>query len=213
VIAREDRDIARPRDLEGRTVGIAGLPSDRPLLDTMVRGDGGDPSKVRTKVVGFSLAPALAAGTVDAIIGGYWNVEAVQVEAKGVPVTVLKVEEHGVPSYDELVVVTSDDFARDSPDVVRAFLDGLAQGQRWAVGNQAAAVDGLLAVNEDLDGEQVAEGVRLVAPLLVPSDGPVLELDVADWQAYATWMRQEGLLETPVDVAAAVTDEFIPTGN
>ena len=73
VIVRTDRGIERPRDLEGKTVGIAGVPSDRPLLDAVVRHDGGDPAQVRTKNVGFDLSPALAAGKVDAVIGAYWN--------------------------------------------------------------------------------------------------------------------------------------------
>ena len=46
VIVRTDRGISRPRDLEGKTVGIAGVPSDRPLLDAVVRADGGDPAEV-----------------------------------------------------------------------------------------------------------------------------------------------------------------------
>ena len=212
VIAREDRGIARPRDLEGRTVGMAGLPSDRPLLDTVVRADGGDPSKVRTRVVGFTLGPALAAGRVDALFGAYWNVEAVQIEQMGTPVRVFRLEDFGVPEYDELVVVTSVAFAAERPEVVRAFLDGLAQGQRWAVDNQAAAVEHLVTVNRELDRALATEGVRLVAPLLVPADGPVLGVDPAAWASYAEWMRGEGLLEKPLDPADAVTDEFLPTG-
>ena len=35
--------IARPRDLEGRRVGVTGLPSDDAVLSSIVRGDGGDP--------------------------------------------------------------------------------------------------------------------------------------------------------------------------
>ena len=62
ILARTDRGITTPKDLEGKTVGIAGLPSDTALLDTVVRSAGGDPAKVQTKVVGYSLSPALAAG-------------------------------------------------------------------------------------------------------------------------------------------------------
>ena len=128
VIARTDRGISRPRELEGKTVGATGLPTDRPLLDAVVRSDGGDPAKVKLRNVGFNLAPALAAGKVDAVIGAYWNIEGVQLERQGIPVESFRLEQNGVPDYDELVVVTSDEVARKQPELVRAFLRGAAQG-------------------------------------------------------------------------------------
>jgi putative hydroxymethylpyrimidine transport system substrate-binding protein len=208
VIARADRGIARPRDLEGKLVGGAGLPSDRALLDTVVRADGGDPAKVRLRNVGFSLAPALAAGRVDALIGGYWNVEAVEVREKGVPVRVFRLDDHGVPRYDELVVVTSESYAREHPDVVSTLLAGLARGQTWAAAHPAAAVGPLLRANPDLSRPLVTEQVRLVAPLFLDHGVP-LRMRPAAWARYAAWMRREGLLRKPVDAAAAMNVAFL----
>ena len=37
--------IRRPRDLEGKRVGVTGLPSDDAVLRSIVRGDGGDPAR------------------------------------------------------------------------------------------------------------------------------------------------------------------------
>src|ERR671924_942283 len=44
--------IRRPRELEGRKVGGTGLPSDDAVLSSIVRGDGGDPRKVRKVTIG-----------------------------------------------------------------------------------------------------------------------------------------------------------------
>jgi putative hydroxymethylpyrimidine transport system substrate-binding protein len=210
VIARADRGIEGPADLEGRTVGVAGVPSDRPLLDAVVRAAGGDPARVRVRTIGYTLSPALAAGRVDAVIGAYWNVELVELEEQGVEVRAFRLEEHGVPDYDELVVVTGDEVARERPELVRAFLAGLRRGQDWAATDQGAAVEHLVAANEDLDAEVVARQLRLTAPLLSPADGPTLGVDPAEWSAFADWMRDNGLLTEPVDVGAAVTDGFLP---
>ena len=210
VIVRGDRGIARPRDLEGRTVGISGLPSDRPLLDTVVRADGGDPARVRTRSVGFNLSPALAAGRVDALVGAYWNIEAPELERRGVPVDVFRLERFGVPAYDELVLVTSDEIARDDPALVRAVVRGLAAGTAAAVADRDAAVDAVAEANPDLDRQLLVEQVRLTAPLLGTGDGRSLAVDPDAWDDYADWMRDEGLLSDPVDVAAAVTDRFQP---
>ena len=44
VLVRRDRGITTAKDLEGKTVGVAGASSDRPLLDSVVRSAGGAPS-------------------------------------------------------------------------------------------------------------------------------------------------------------------------
>ena len=210
VIARSDRGVSRPRDLEGKTVGVAGVPSDRPLLDAVVRADGGDPERVETKNVGFTLSPALAAGKVDAVIGAYWNIELVELERQGVAAEAFRLEEHGVPDYDELVVVTSDEIARDRPELVEAFLRGLRAGQDWAATDQTGAVEHLVAANPDLDAEVEKEQLDLTADLISPPDGPTLDIRPEEWSAFAAWMLDNGLLEEPVDAGRVATDRFLP---
>lgn len=213
VLVRRDRGITTARDLEGKTVGIAGVPSDRPLLDSVVRSAGGDPAKVNVRTIGYTLAPALAAGKVDAVIGAYWNVEQIELERKGVDVAALRLEDNGVPDYDELVVVTSDATIRDRPDLVRSFLKGLRSGQNWAATDQSGAVDALLAANKDLDKATLTEELKVTADILSPSDEPTLSVDPAEWTTFAAWMRQNGLLTKPVDAAKAVTAAFLPDDN
>ena len=212
VIVRTDRGITTPKDLEGKTVGVAGVPSDRPLLDAVVRSDGGDPSKVTVRNVGFNLSPALAAGKVDAVIGAYWNIELVDLERQGVPVAALRLEENGVPDYDELVVVTSDEVARDQPELVRAFLRGLRTGQDWAATDQAGAVaaPGSTA-NQDLDPETVEAAARGDGggAVAVRRADPAASIP-AEWAQFIEWMRDNELLTEPVDVDAVVTDRFLP---
>jgi putative hydroxymethylpyrimidine transport system substrate-binding protein len=213
VIARTDRHISRPRDLVGKTVGAAGAPSDRPLLDAVVRADGGDPSKVRVRNVGFDLAPALAAGKVDAVIGAYWNVEAIELKALGVPIRSFRLERNGVPDYDELVVITSESFAKTHPGWVTAFLTALGQGQRLARTDQPLAVQALLKANKDLKRSLLPKEVAAVAPLLDPPGGRPLVLSLAKWQHFATWARAKGLLPKPVSVKAAIRTDLMPAGT
>lgn len=213
VLVRTDRGIRTAKDLQGKTVGVAGTPSDRPLLDSVVRTAGGDPTTVKVKTVGYTLAPALAAGKVDAVIGAYWNVEQIELQRQGVDVAALRLEDNGVPDYDELVVVTSDAMIRDHPETVRGFLRGLRRGQDWAATDQSGAVEALVAANKDLDKETVAAELKVTADLLSPPDEPTLTVDPREWATFATWMRDNGLLTTPVDVSAAVTAEFLPDGT
>src|SRR3954453_22677326 len=46
VLARRDGPVKRPRDMDGHTVGVTGLPSDTAVVDSEVSADGGDPAGV-----------------------------------------------------------------------------------------------------------------------------------------------------------------------
>lgn len=213
IMARSDRGIERPRDLEGKVVGIAGVPSDRALLDTVVAADGGDPSKVTTKVVGYSLAPSLAAGKVDAVIGAYWNIEGPDLRMKDVPVTVMKLDDHGVPRYDELVLVASEDSIRDKPAALRAALAGIAAGQSAAVADAGAAVAALEKANPDIAKKVLPAQVSDTIPALVPEGSAPLRMDAAQWEALATWMREKGLLKGEATGPDAIDASLLPEAS
>ena len=212
IIARGDRGITTPKDLEGKTVGIAGVPSDTALLDTVVKNAGGDPSKVQTKVVGYSLSPALAAGKVDAIIGGYWNIEVPDLKAKGVPVTVFKLEDNGVPTYDELVLAAGEDTIASNPEGIRRALAAIADGTTTAQGNPTKARAYLIKANPDIAKGPLAAQLALTLPVLV-TDGKPLGMDPAQWDALATWMRAEGLVTKDVSGSAAVDTSLLPEAS
>ena len=81
VIARGDGPVRRPRELEGHTVGVTGLPSDEAVVDSEVSADGGDPAGVHRVTIGFNAVSALAAGKVDAATG-FWNAEGVALRGR-----------------------------------------------------------------------------------------------------------------------------------
>ncbi len=111
VLARGDQGIASPRDLEGRSVGVTGLPSDEAVVDAEVSAAGGDPARVDEVTIGFNAVSALAADKVAAVIG-FWNAEGVALRRLGVPLRVFKVDRNGAPPYPELVLATSRAHAR-----------------------------------------------------------------------------------------------------
>src|SRR5215213_1986746 len=70
VMVLKSSGITRPKQLEGKKVGVPGVPSDEPLLRTMLQADGASIDKVEMVNVGFDLIPSLLGKKVDAIIGG-----------------------------------------------------------------------------------------------------------------------------------------------
>lgn len=197
VIARGDRGISRPKDLEGRTVGVTGLPSDEAVVDSEVSTDGGQPAKVKRVTIGFNAISSLAAGKVDAATG-FWNAEGVTLRQQGVPIRTFKVDEYGAPPYPELVLVTSEQTAALEPDLVRSLLAATTRGYKLTVRQPAQALDDLLAEAPSLDRAEQRAQLDVLLPDLRP-----LPFDPAILRAWARWDLEHGLLERPLDVPAA----------
>jgi putative hydroxymethylpyrimidine transport system substrate-binding protein len=185
--------IDRPRDLEGKRVGVTGLPSDEAVLRAVVEGDGGDPSRVRLTTIGFSAVPSLIAGRVDAVVS-FWNAEGVALRRRGVRTREFRVDDYGAPRYPELVLAVK----RANVDDVEDALDEIAAGTREALADREASIRRMVEVS-GADEPLVRAQLAAVAPALRP---PI----TLDRRALAGWARFDarfGILERPPDVERA----------
>ncbi len=197
VIARGNGPVRRPRDLEGRTIGVTGLPSDEAVVDSEVAADGGDPAKVDRVTIGFNAVPSLAADKVDAVTG-FWNAEGVALRRQGIPVRIFKVNRYGAPPYPELILTASQHTIDSDPELVDSMIEATTRGYEFASEHPGPALEDLLAEVPSLDqGDQAAQ-LRALRPDLRPAP-----FDRAVLDEWAAWDRQHGLLEQPLDVNRA----------
>jgi putative hydroxymethylpyrimidine transport system substrate-binding protein len=197
VIAPDSSPVRRPRDLEGHTVGVTGLPSDEAVVDSEVAAEGGDPADVERITIGFNAVSSLAAGKVDAATG-FWNAEGVTLQRQGIPVRVFKVNRYGAPPYPELVLTASRRTIEGDPILVDSMIAATTRGYELAYDHPSQALDDLLAEVPSLDrGDQAAQMRALHADLHpAPFDRAVL-------RKLAVWDLEHGLLDRPLDVNAA----------
>jgi ABC-type nitrate/sulfonate/bicarbonate transport system substrate-binding protein len=200
--------IARPKDLEGRRVGVTGLPSDDAVLDSIVRGDGGDPAKVRRTTIGFNAVASVLSGKV-AGATAFWNAEGVALRRRMPKAGEFRVDAYGAPAYPELVLTTSRATLRRDPALIRGAVRALTAGYRATVADPAAALADLQAGVPDLDAD--AERTSLTALHdAFTADGAVGVLDPARLRAWATWEARFGIVEEAPDVGAAFDGRFVP---
>jgi ABC-type nitrate/sulfonate/bicarbonate transport system substrate-binding protein len=200
VIAHDGDGVESPRDLEGRAVGVTGLPSDEAVVDSEVSADGGDPAAVKRVTIGFNAVSALAAGKVEAATG-FWNAEGVALRREGVPIRVFKVDRYGAPPYPELILTTSRQTLDRRPRLVRSLARATSRGYGFAVAHPAEALDDLLAEVPSLERADQRAQLSVLLPDLRPAP-----FDPAVLRSWAVWDRQHGLLERPLDVAAAFAE-------
>jgi putative hydroxymethylpyrimidine transport system substrate-binding protein len=211
IIALPHAKVKRVSDLAGKTVGTAGIPYQSDYLQTILAKAGVDRNTVREVNVGFNLVPAMLSKKVDATLGGFWNVEGVQLQrAKRDPV-IIPVDQAGVPTYDELVVVVREETARKRGPYLRAFLRAMAEGHEAVRKDPAEGVKPLLAANPDLDPADTLAEVQQTIPAFFPTDTkrPWGYQDEDEWSNYGAWMYQNKLLSKP-GLPTSLTDEYLP---
>ena len=208
IMALKTSGITRPKQLEGRKVGTAGLPSDDAFLTTMMESDGADAKKCEVIGVGYDLMPALLGGKVDAIVGGYWVHESIVADLKGQPVNVMKVQDWGVPPYYELVLVASEATIGSQADLLRRLVRATAKGYLDAHNDRRGALESLYKAAPETDHELETRGIELLAPLWVDAGGAFGGQTAERWRAYADWLKSKGLLKPDVDPMQAFTTRF-----
>ena len=210
IMVLEESGIDRPSDLVGRSVGVTGIPFEESLFLSMLQHDGATVDDVTLINVGYDLSPSLIGKKVDAIVGAYWTHESIAMEKQGYPVSVLRMEEWGVPDFYELVLVAGESYLADNPVVAERFLRATARGYADAIADPQGAVDILVEANPEIDGELESQGIGLLAPLWEEEGVPFGHQTAERWESLAAWMKSEGLLGDDVDAADAFTSEFQP---
>jgi len=210
IIALGKARIRRPADLKGRTVGTAGIPYQSAYLRTILADAGLPDNAVKEINVGFNLVPAMLSGKVDATLGAFWNYEGVQLRLARKHPTIIRMEQAGVPTYNELVIVARQSDLANGGSRVRRFVQALGRGWESARRDPGAAVRALVAANRDLDPRLQLASLRATLPVVFPGGGhPFGWQDPKAWDRYGRWMYENRLLRRPSLPDTAFTNEFL----
>lgn len=198
--------------LRGKTIATAGIPYQDAYLKTILGRANLSPSDVNVVNVGFGLLPAILGGKAQAMLGGFSNVEGVDLRLRGSDPVVTPVDKLGVPSYDELVLVAKRERVEEDPQAIRLFLAALARGTTAAAKNPGAATKALLEANPDLDPKLTEAEVAATLPLLSPPPNghPHGYMDPAAWTKFTGWMRDNGLISSLPPTGSVLSNDYLP---
>jgi NitT/TauT family transport system substrate-binding protein/putative hydroxymethylpyrimidine transport system substrate-binding protein len=187
-------DVSRPRDLEGKRVGVSGLPSDPAVLRPVMQADGGDFSKLKLITIGFNAVPNLIAHKV-AGVPAFWNVEGVLLQRRGFRPRIFKLDDYGAPHYPEVVLVTKRSTLEKKPELIKGMTDAIADGSRAVLDDPGPAIDDV-ARAADADRGLIAAQMAALKPIV----DPTLKLDRGVLEQWAAFDARFGILRRRPDV-------------
>lgn len=191
-----DRSMKSPGALKGKRIGYSVSGIEQATLATMLSHEGVKADQVRLINVNFQLTSALLTGKVDAVIGGYRNIEALEMKDQGKDPVVFNVEDYGVPAYDELIIVAHRDEAHS--EKIRKFLRALKKGNATLQAQPEASWQQFARAHPELNTPLNHQSWMATLPLFASDPA---KLDRARYQAYEQFLFDNQLIKrmTPVD--------------
>lgn len=192
VITLERDQIASGKDFEGKTVGVTGVPSDNATLDTVVKNDGGDPSKVKVVTIGFNGVQNLQNGKVAGFIG-FWPSDGVQLDVDGFKTKSFKLDENGGPVYPGLVAFSTQKHMDQDPALIRAFAAATVEGYEDAIRDPQQALQDLMSQNKSLREDLTRAQLDAFGPLFMGDAARFGEIRAESVEALSDWMVENRL--------------------
>jgi putative hydroxymethylpyrimidine transport system substrate-binding protein len=214
IIALPSAHVQKVSELAGKRVGTAGIGYQAAELHSALQAAGVNPASVQEANVGFNLVPAMLSGKVAATLGGYWNYEAIQLEQMHKHPVVIPIDQAGVPTYDELVLVVREEQAHHDGQDLRAFMQALTRGEQQVRANPAAAAALIVKANPEAEPKLQRASIEKTLPATVPANhsNPFGWQNPTQWAAFGAWMLTHDLIHSNPNTAGLppFTNEFLP---
>ena len=209
VISAPELNISEPADLRGKKIGLPGLFGANYIgLEALLFEGGIDPSEVEMDAIGFNQVEAYASGNSDIVVGYAAN-EPIVLASQN-----FSLNEMRVADYAQLIangIVTSEMTIENDPELVRSMTRALARGIEDTIANPDEAYEISLKYVENLKDQDKTVQMQ------------VLNTSIEFWKAERTgysdpqaWENMNNLLvkmkliDAPVDLSKAFTNEFVP---
>jgi putative hydroxymethylpyrimidine transport system substrate-binding protein len=191
VMVLENGPVKSLADLKGKKIGYSVSGFEDAILGAMLEKGGLKISDVTLVNVNFALTAALLSNQVDAVVGGYRNFEATELELAGKKAITFFPEENGVPPYDELILVAHRDAVKDAR--FARFTAALEEATLWATNHPAETRAIMEKADPKLADELNRRALTDTLPRFAKRPGAI---DTVRAERFAAFLKARGLIDT-----------------
>ncbi len=208
VIADKALGLESPADLKGQTIGLPGLFGANYIgLIALLNKFGIQESEVTLESIGFNQVEAFSTGK-NKIVVGYITNEPIQLRNKGFDITVFPVADYVTLASNG--IITSEQYLKENPDRVRAFVNALLMGLRDTIEHPDQAYKASLKYVEGLEPDDPVQMEILNTAIDYWYSENLGYSSLEAWQNMHDTLRTMGLLQTDVPVEEAFTNDYLP---
>ena len=191
MVVLKDGPIKSLKDLKGQKVGFSVGGFEDAILGIMLEGVGLSIKDVELINVNFSLSPSIISGQVAGVIGAFRNFELNQMDIVGKPGRAFYPEEHGVPAYDELILIANSAKLDDAR--LPKFLDALEQATVYLMNHPNEGWEIFIKAYPDLNDELNKRAWRDTLRRFAKRPRA---LDETRYKRFAAFLKDRGLMKS-----------------
>lgn len=208
VIADAGLGLQSPADLKGQTIGLPGLFGATYIgLVALLHEFGLQETDVTLEAIGFNQVEAFATGKHRVVVG-YMTNEPIQLRHMGFDLTVFPVAEYVTLASNG--IITNETYAREHPERVRAFVNAFLMGLRDVLDHPETAYEISMKYVEDLKPHDPVQMEVLETAMDAWRATDLGHASPEAWENMHRVLLDMKLLDAPLDVEAAYTNEFLP---
>jgi ABC-type nitrate/sulfonate/bicarbonate transport system substrate-binding protein len=198
LIVKKDSEFKSPKDLSGATYGGFGLPFEEPVVNEMIKDDGGS-GEVKNVILNTGAYEAVYNGQVDTSLA-FKTWELIEAADRGIELREFPVQDYGVPDTYNVVLACNGDWLKENPELAKAFVQATAKGFEYAIEDPKAAGKILIEANPGaFPTEQlVYQSADMLAKSYYDDEAGNFGCQTkARWTEYPKWLYEQGILVDP----------------
>ncbi len=204
------KGIESPKDFEGKKYGGWGSPAEKATIKGLMDKENADFNQVEMIDLGALDFFQATKDHVD-FTWIYYGWDGIAAEIKEVPINFIKLQDYNENlDFYTPVIIANETLLTDQPDLAKKFLKATAKGYEFAIENPKEAVEILLAEAPEIDSEIAQASQEYLAKEYISDASQWGIMEENRWEGYSDWMYKNQLIDRPLDVEEAYTNEYLP---
>lgn len=201
-----NKNIKTPKDLEGKKVGILPFGNATMIYESMLKKNGVDRSKIQEITVSEDLRPFLS-GAYDVHPVFVYD-ETVNLDKENIQYNVILPKDFGV-KIKGAVYFTKSSTLKENPEMVKAFIQTMADGWNYTIKNQTEAIAMLKAFAPEIDEERERQVLKKAVPYFTEFNNQPLNSSVESWPEMVEELKNAGVIKNYPDLEKVLQLQFI----
>lgn len=209
-ISQAQKNITRPKDMEGKTYCGWGSDVERAIVKTMVANDGGNPEKVKiTTTTGADIKNENSPCDVMWVFEGW---DRVDMDNSGIKTNYIPFTDYDLDWYTP-VLLTSRDLIKNNPDMIQSFVTASIKGYEQAIKDPNLAAKTLLKYAPELDEQLVSDSQEFLSANYKDDDYDYGYQVDKMWSDFGKWLKENKIISNDLDISSLYTNQFIKEQN
>lgn len=210
IISPKELGIDSPKNMPGHNYATWELPIEQSIIRQVVTADGGNYNDIE-------LIPSTVEDVKAAFVSGidavwiYYACDGISCEYSGVDTNFFYFKDYDEAlDYYSPVIIANDNFIKEHPDKVEAFINAVSKGYNYAIDNPTEAAKILVDSNDGLDLDFCIASQKWISGQYTADGERWGEINLKRWDAFYEWVYKNNLCEYQIPSGHGFTNEYLP---